>query len=99
MFKIHSNLNITVSGNRRSGGYFAKFGLELALEKTKILEFGRFAKHNREKRGLGKPETFDFLGFIFYCSENGKKEFFRCTFLEARGFTPLYRRIATFRRS
>jgi len=57
---------------------FRKFGLELALEKTKILEFGRFAKHNRAKRGLGKPETFDFLGFTFYCSENGKKEFFRC---------------------
>ena len=57
---------------------FKKFGLELALEKTKILEFGRFAKQNRAKRGLGKPETFDFLGFTFYCSENGKKEFFRC---------------------
>ena len=57
---------------------FKKFGLELALEKTKILEFGRFAKQNRAKRGLTKPETFDFLGFTFYCSENGKKEFFRC---------------------
>lgn len=57
---------------------FRKFKLELALEKTKILEFGRFAKHNRAMRWLGKPETFDFLGFTFYCSENGKKEFFRC---------------------
>jgi len=57
---------------------FRKFGLVLALEKTKILEFGRFARHNRAKRGLGKPETFDFLGFTFYCSENGKKKFFRC---------------------
>lgn len=57
---------------------FAKFGLELSLEKTKILEFGRFARQNRAKRGLGKPETLDFLGFTFYCSENGKKEFFRC---------------------
>lgn len=57
---------------------FKKFGLEPALEKTKILEFGRFAKENRAKRGLGKPETFDFLGFTFYCSENGKKGFFRC---------------------
>lgn len=57
---------------------FKKFGLELALEKTKILEFGRFAKENRAKRGLGKPETFDFLGFTFYCSENGDKRFFRC---------------------
>lgn len=57
---------------------FEKFGLELALEKTKILEFGRFAKQSRTRRGLGKPETFDFLGFTFYCSENRKKEYFRC---------------------
>ena len=57
---------------------FNKFGLELALEKTKILEFGRFAKENRDKRGLGKPETFDFLGFTFYCSENSNKSYFRC---------------------
>ena len=45
---------------------FKKFGLELALEKTKILEFGRFATENRATKGLGKPETFDFLGFTFY---------------------------------
>jgi len=45
---------------------FRKFGLELALEKTKILEFGRFAKENRARRGLSKPETFDFLGFTFF---------------------------------
>lgn len=57
---------------------FKKFGLELALDKTKILEFGRFAKRNREIRGLGKPETFDFLGFTFYCSSNGNEGFFRC---------------------
>jgi len=57
---------------------FKKFGLELALEKTKILEFGRFASENRSKRGLGKPETFDFLGFTFYCSKDGSKTFFRC---------------------
>lgn len=57
---------------------FKEFGLELAMEKTKILEFGRFAKENRNRRGEGKPETFDFLGFTFYCGMNGKKEFFRC---------------------
>lgn len=57
---------------------FNKYGLSLAMEKTKILEFGRFAKENRERRGEGKPETFDFLGFTFYCGMNGKKEFFRC---------------------
>lgn len=57
---------------------FKKFELELAMDKTKILEFGRFAKKNRKARGEGKPETFDFLGFTFYCGMNGKKEFFRC---------------------
>ena len=57
---------------------FKKFGLELALDKTKILEFGRFASQNRAKRGLSKPETFDFLGFTFYCSLDGNKQFFRC---------------------
>ncbi len=57
---------------------FAKFGLELAPEKTKIIEFGRFARENRAKRGQRKPETFDFLGFTFYCSENADKRFFRC---------------------
>ena len=57
---------------------FEKFGLELAMDKTKILEFGRFARENRRRRGEGKPETFDFLGFTFYCGTDGKKEFFRC---------------------
>ncbi len=56
---------------------FAKFGLELAMEKTKILEFGRFAERNCKARGEGKPETFNFLGFTFYCSEDSRKQFFR----------------------
>src|SRR5215469_11529395 len=41
----------------------AKFGLGLKAEKTRLIEFGRFAASNRAARGLGKPETFDFLGF------------------------------------
>lgn len=57
---------------------FKKYGLELAEEKTKILEFGRFARQNRERRGERKPDTFDFLGFTFYCGMDGKKQFFRC---------------------
>ena len=57
---------------------FAKYGLELAEEKTRILEFGRFAEQDRKRRGEGKPETFDFLGFTFYCSTDAKKRFFRC---------------------
>lgn len=50
------------------------FGLSLAEEKSRLIEFGRFAKANRKKRGEGKPETFDFLGFTHYCSKskNGK---------------------------
>jgi RNA-directed DNA polymerase len=41
-----------------------KFGLELHPDKTRRIEFGRFAEINRNKRGEGKPETFDFLGFM-----------------------------------
>jgi RNA-directed DNA polymerase len=44
-----------------------KFSLELHPEKTRILEFGRFAATNRKKRKLGKPETFNFLGFTHIC--------------------------------
>ena len=40
-----------------------KFGLELHPDKTRLIEFGRFAAENRKRRGEGKPETFDFLGF------------------------------------
>ena len=55
---------------------FGKYGLELAEEKTKILEFERFARRNRKARGERKPDIFDFLGFTFYCGMDGKKEFF-----------------------
>lgn len=49
------------------------FGLKLEEEKSRLLEFGRFAEQNCRKRG-GKPETFQFLGFTHYCSQsrNGK---------------------------
>jgi RNA-directed DNA polymerase len=47
---------------------FAKFGLELHPDKTRLIEFGRFAAKNRQVRGLGKPETFDFLGFTHICA-------------------------------
>jgi group II intron reverse transcriptase/maturase len=48
----------------------AKFGLELHPEKTRLIEFGRFATENRKKRGEGKPETFTFLGFTHICGTN-----------------------------
>lgn len=49
---------------------FRKFTLELHPDKTRLLEFGPFAVGNRRKRGEGKPETFNFLGFTHIC---GKK--------------------------
>jgi group II intron reverse transcriptase/maturase len=45
----------------------AKFGLELHAEKTRLIEFGRFAARDRKRRGEGKPDTFTFLGFTHYC--------------------------------
>src|ERR1700693_5072542 len=50
----------------------AKFGLELHPEKTRLIEFGRFAAENRRQRGEGKPETFTFLGFTHYCGKRRK---------------------------
>ena len=47
---------------------FAEFGLELHPEKTRLIEFGRFAAERRERRGLRKPETFTFLGFTHICA-------------------------------
>lgn len=49
---------------------FSSFELELHPEKTRILEFGRFAAKDRKLRGERKPETFDFLGFTHYCSKS-----------------------------
>jgi len=53
------------------------FGLELHPEKTRLIEFGRHARRNREKRGEGKPEAFDFLGFTHRCGESKKNGWFR----------------------
>jgi len=51
----------------------AKFGLELHPDKTRVIEFGRFAQRDRERRGLGKPETFDFLGLTHIAGETRGK--------------------------
>ena len=53
----------------------AKFGLEIHPEKTRLIEFGRFAQVNRKQRGAGKAETFTFLGFTHYCGTNSKGHF------------------------
>ena len=47
-----------------------RFGLELHPDKTRRIEFGRFAEENRRRRGEGKPETFDFLGFTHISGKN-----------------------------
>lgn len=52
-----------------------KYGLEIETSKSRLLEFGRYAQERRKRRGEGKPETFDFLGFTFYCGENQAGKF------------------------
>ena len=54
----------------------AKFALELHGDKTRLIEFGRFATERRKKRGQGKPETFSFLGFVHICGMS-KQGWFR----------------------
>ncbi len=62
----------------------SKFNLELHPGKTRLIEFGRFAVANRERRGKGKPETFDFLGLTHICgrTRNGKFQVVRQTKVE-----------------
>jgi group II intron reverse transcriptase/maturase len=52
-----------------------QFGLELHPEKTRLIEFGRFAEHHRKDRGQGPPETFDFLGFTHICGRSQDGQF------------------------
>ena len=58
---------------------FAEFALSLHPDKTRLLEFGRFARPNRAQRGQDKPENFNFLGFTFICgtSRQGKFQLIR----------------------
>ena len=53
-----------------------KFGLELHPEKTRLIEFGRYAAERRNKRGAGKPETFNFLGFTHICGRSRERGYF-----------------------
>ena len=54
---------------------FEAFALSLHPDKTRLIEFGRLAAAGRARRGLGKPETFDFLGFTFICSVSRRGSF------------------------
>jgi RNA-directed DNA polymerase len=56
-------------------GRLAEFGLELHPDKTRLIEFGRNAARNRAARGLGKPETFDFLGFTHISAKSRSGRF------------------------
>ena len=66
-----------------------KFSLSLHPDKTRLIEFGRFAAANRKRRGLGKPETFNFLGFTFICGKSLRGRFLlkrrsRCDRMKAK---------------
>jgi RNA-directed DNA polymerase len=52
------------------------FGLTLHPAKTRLIEFGRFAAEHRQQRGQGKPETFEFLGFVHICSQHHRDQRF-----------------------
>ena len=54
---------------------FSKFGLKMHSDKTRLIEFGRFAAQDRERRSLGKPSTFNFLGFTHICGKTRKGKF------------------------
>ena len=54
---------------------FEKFALSLHPDKTRLIEFGRLAVADRKRRGLGKPETFNFLGFTFICGKTRRGKF------------------------
>jgi group II intron reverse transcriptase/maturase len=56
-------------------GRFAEFSLELHPDKTRLIEFGRYAAARRKARGEGKPETFSFLGFTHICAITRKGRF------------------------
>ena len=66
-----------------------RFGLRLHPGKTRLIEFGRFAARDRKRRGEGRPETFDFLGFTHYCRRTRKGRF-------GLGRKPIAKRMARF---
>lgn len=71
-FREESDARRCLAGLRER---FAKFGLELHPEKTRLIQFGRYAEERRAKRGEAKPETFDFLGFTHICGKTRRGDF------------------------
>jgi hypothetical protein len=76
-------------------GRLATVGLEPASEKTRLIEFGRFAAERRQKRGLGKPETFAFLGFTHICGKTRKGRFQLKRITEAKRLQAKLRELKT----
>jgi RNA-directed DNA polymerase len=70
----------------------AKFGLSLNEEKTRVLEFGRYAAERRRRRGQRRPETFDFLGFTHICAKTRTNQRFTI-----RRLTSAKRMVATLK--
>jgi group II intron reverse transcriptase/maturase len=60
---------------KEMGERFAKFNLELHSEKTRLIEFGRYAVERRKEKGKGKPDTFNFLGFTHICGRSRRGKF------------------------
>jgi RNA-directed DNA polymerase len=71
-FEHESDARRFLDAMRRRLGEFA---LSLHPDKTRLIAFGRFAAADRARRGLGKPETFDFLGFTFICGKSRRGGF------------------------
>jgi len=65
-FQSHSEAQACLEALRTR---LAKFGLKLHEGKTRLIEFGRYAIDNRRRRGAGRPESFDFLGFTHFCAK------------------------------
>lgn len=78
---------------------FAQFGLTLAEDKTRILEFGRFAREHARTRGKNKPQTFNFLGFTHYCGRTRDGRFAHKVSTDRKKYTASLRRQKEWLRS
>jgi RNA-directed DNA polymerase len=76
--RLHRRVRVREDADRflaELRGRFAKFGLELHPDETRLIEFGRHAARRRAARGEGKPETLSFLGFTHICATSGNGRF------------------------
>ncbi|WP_225649347.1 hypothetical protein [Bradyrhizobium australafricanum] len=73
----------------------AKFGLHLHEDKTRLIEFGRFAEENRRRKGRARPEVFDFLGFTHYCGKTRAGRFLHCQKTQRKRMICVFRKNGT----